>query len=94
MSYILYKNPIQIDTLEIVQYLYSLGHKDAVPNCCIERNHPSWVTQLPSIETDQGMRYIGLQQSIFYYETSYKIKNLMSMAHKFKSDHPDFRIHE
>lgn len=42
ISYVLYKKPIQYDTLYIVQYLHYLGI-NIVPTCCIERNHPEWV---------------------------------------------------
>jgi hypothetical protein len=48
MSYILYKNPIQLDTLDIVQYLYS-RNLDAQPFACIERNFPENITQIPTI---------------------------------------------
>jgi hypothetical protein len=50
ISYILYKKPIQLETLYIVQYLYYL-RIICIPKCCIERNYPIWVNDLPSIET-------------------------------------------
>ena len=49
MRYILYKNPIQTDTLKMVRYLYTLTGSNCLPLSCIERAFPAWVTQLPSI---------------------------------------------
>lgn len=92
-SYILYKNPVQIDTLEIVQYLHSLGYQRTTPLYCVERNHPKWVTELPSIETEKGDRYVGLSSCVKYYEDIYHLTNLWNLAHHFKKQHPDYRIH-
>jgi hypothetical protein len=94
MTYILYKNPIQLDTLEIVQYLYSRGHKNVAPACCIERNHPTWVTMLPAIETMGGChRYVGLDMCVKYWENLHGVTNLLDNAHKFKLTNPEYRIH-
>lgn len=43
--YILYKNPIQLETLAIVRY-YNIQENRTFP----EINHPSWATSLPSVE--------------------------------------------
>jgi hypothetical protein len=92
MNYILYKNPIQLDTLAIVQYLHSLGC-NAQPRLCIERGHPAWVTELPSIETSGGQRYIGFDQCIQFYESLSGRSDLLADALAFKDKHRYFRIH-
>lgn len=94
MTYVLYKNPIQLETLEIVQYLHSCGHKNVAPSCCIERNYPFWVTQLPAIETVTGQRYVGLEKCVNYWETLHGETNLQYKAHIFKIANPDYRIHK
>ena len=90
-DYILYKNPVQLETLYVVQYLHFLG-KDPVPKYCIERNHPSWVTRLPSISSD-GYKYVGLERVIQFYENIFNVSNLLDKANKFKSEFPSYRIH-
>ena len=55
MTYTLYKNPIQFDTLSIVQYLYA-NNIVCLPDICIERNHPAWVTQ-PILKTTTQMKF-------------------------------------
>lgn len=92
MQYTLYKNPVQLDTLSIVQYLHFCGQR-VTPTCCIERNHPSWVTQLPSIETSVGDRYIGLEQCTLFYEAVSGKSNLLNEASVFKTNNPHYRIH-
>ena len=47
--YLLYKGPVQLDTLAMVRYLHSQGI-DLQPALCVERQHPEWVAALPSIE--------------------------------------------
>lgn len=91
MIYILYKNPIQLDTLYIVQYLYYMG-VNLIPKNCIERNHPSWVSELPSIETSNGERYIGLESCIAFYEKTSGINNLYSKSTLFKELNPKYCI--
>lgn len=92
MEYILYKNPIQIDTLTIVQYLHYNGHK-ATPKYCIERNYPPWVVDLPSIETiSEQQRYVGLNNCILFYEKNYDIKDILAKSLNFKNKNPDYCI--
>lgn len=95
-SYILYKNPIQYDTLYIVQYLHYLGI-NIIPTCCIERNHPSWVNELPSIETiskeKEKERYVGLNECISFFEKITGIENLYEKSQIFKKLNPEYRIH-
>ena len=93
MRYILYKNPVQTETLEIVQYLYYIGKTDVLPSWCIERNYPIWVKQLPAIETDNGQKYVGLQECIKFYENQYNMPNVVFKSHNFKVSCPDYRIH-
>lgn len=92
MEYILYKHPVQLDTLFVVQYLHHLGY-DILPEYCIERNHPSWATDLPSIETIQGDRYIGLDECISFYETQTNQTDLLQRSSAFKQSNPNYRIH-
>lgn len=90
-TYVLYKNPIQTDTLAIVQYLNSLGIK-LLPAYCIELNHSSWVVELPSIEVFGGRRYIGLRECIGFYESVSGERNLLKKALEFKEKNPGYKI--
>ncbi len=92
MKYILYKHPVQLDTLTIVQYLHYCGINDIIPIYCIERNHPKWVINLPSIETNDGKKYIGIDQCIQFYEEYSKISDLTEKSNSFKKTYPDYRI--
>ena len=94
IQYTLFKNPVQLDTLAIVQYLHSCGVK-AEPSRCIERCHPAWVTQLPSIEDDTtGERFVGLLECVHFYERlSDRSPNLLTHALAFRAEHPEYRIH-
>jgi hypothetical protein len=92
-TYVLYKNPVQLDTLEIVQYLHSQGYKNVAPSCCIERNHPSWATRLPAIETMDGHRFVGLEACVKYWEKVHGEASLLYNAHMFKLANPEYRIH-
>ena len=93
IQYTLFKNPVQLDTLAIVQYLHSCGVQ-AEPAQCIERCHPAWVTQLPSIEDHTtGERFVGLIECERFYERlSGKGPGLLTRALAFKADHPEYRI--
>lgn len=90
VKYILYKKPIEIDTLYIVQYAYNLG-KDIQPECCIERE---WVVEeLPSIyDKDTNSWYIGKDKVIEYYEEITGIKDITKLAYEFKKKNPNYRI--
>jgi hypothetical protein len=90
-TYILYKNPIQLDTLHIVQYLHSIGI-NIIPKYCIERNHPEWVTELPSIETSTGQKYIGMDSCIHFYTRGSNIENIVEKTEIFIKKHPEYRI--
>lgn len=49
ITYTLYKNPIQLDTLYIVQYLH-YNKINFLPSIIIERNYPQFITDLPTIK--------------------------------------------
>jgi hypothetical protein len=66
--YILYKKPIQMDTLVIVRFLQFSGNP-CLPRYCIEINHPKWVTSLHSIEEYNGVRHVGIHEVVKYYES-------------------------
>ncbi len=83
MGYTLFKNPIQKDTLAIVQYLQNLGYNFILPAIVIERNHPYWVTSLPSIATETE-RYVGLKGCVEYYEKATGVENLLEKAIEWK----------
>lgn len=88
---ILFKNPIQYDTLYIVRYLHSLGFHDSVPNHIIERNHPTYIKELPTLSVEHRY-YIGIENIIKYYENKYKINNLLDKSIKFNEENPDYKI--
>lgn len=91
MRYILYKLPIQKETLAIVQYLHARGIL-LLPSACIERNHPEWVTELPSIQTEHD-KYVGLTQCLRFFEEQSGISGVLTLATEFKEQHPEYRIH-
>ena len=65
--YVLYKNPIQPNTRKAVSYLAGLGY-NVHPTIIVERNYPSWVTQVPSIETGTGDRFVGWDRCLQFWE--------------------------
>jgi len=91
-EYILYKNPIQYDTLYIVQYLHYLGII-LKPQYCIERNYPSWVTSLPSIYvSNNDKKYIGLEECIKFFQQESGVNNVLYKSNEFKKLNPEYRI--
>lgn len=88
--YILYKQPIQLETLHIVQYLHYCGIV-FLPHTIFERNHPSFVKELPSI-LYQDKLYSGLHQVISLYESVSKIDHLLEKANTFKQANPKYTI--
>ena len=90
MTYILYKNPIQLDTLYIVQYL-DYNQIFFLPNIIIERNYPYFVTDLPSIFYNNHL-YSGLSEVIALYETISGISNLLEKSNEFKQQNPKYTI--
>lgn len=91
-DYILYKQPIQYETLHIVQYLHFLGIA-VRPLICVEREHPSWVSDLPSILIPStGERFIGLDECVQFYEQVSGVNGVLEEATEFKKKHPEYRI--
>lgn len=93
-QHVLFKRPVELDTLHVVQYLYSLGH-DVRAEACIERNHPEWaVESLPCIETAAGERHVGLDACVRFYAAcaSVPASSLVAEAVAFKQAHPEYRI--
>ena len=94
IEYDLFKLPIQLDTLCIVQYLYSIGI-DARPKAIIERNHAPEATTLPTIrDRTDGAWYVGLAECVRFYEARSGIDNIVAQAAMFKGRAPSFRIAE
>ena len=91
--HILYKSPISMDTLYIVQYLHFCGI-NAQPVSIFERNHPTNITELPTIYDIQIKKmYSGISEVILFYETLSKIDNLDAKAKDWKKENPDYTIH-
>ncbi len=88
MDYTLYKEPISLDTLNIVQYLHAHGIK-IIPKYIIERNHG--VLLLPSIRCNDEL-YSGLNQVINFYETVSGIDDLLDKSIKWKEQFPNYKI--
>lgn len=91
MKYILYKNPVQLDTLAIVHYLFSEKNIDLSPHVIFERNHPNWVSSIPSILYDDE-KFIGLSECIRFYEKYSGITNLLSTALKWKQSNQNYHL--
>ncbi len=88
--YILYKNPIQLDTLYIVQYLH-YNKINFLPSYIIERSYPDFVTTLPTIFYE-GKYYIGLNEVVKLYENISGINNILEKANEFKKSNPGYSI--
>ena len=88
--YTLYKNPIQLETLYIVQYLHS-KNISFLPSMIIERNYPEFVTELPTIYYKNKM-YKGLEEVISLYENISGIENILEKAMEFKKQNPKYTI--
>ena len=90
--YTLYKNPIQLDTLYIVQYLH---YKNIMflPSIIIERNYPNFVTELPTINYKNKI-YNGLEEVISLYETISGIDKILEKAIEFKNQNPKYTINK
>ena len=90
--YFLYKNPIQHDTLCIVQYLHF--HKiHFLPSAIIERNYPSFVTELPTIIYNNTI-YCGLSEVVALYEQISGIVDLLEKSKLFKKENPKYTINK
>jgi hypothetical protein len=89
--YILYKNPIQLDTLAIVRFIHFSG-KPVIPRYCVEINHPKWVVNLPSIEEYNGNRHVGINEVVKYYESKTGITDLLKKSEEFSNKFPLYTI--
>ena len=90
--YTLYKQPIQTETLAIVQYLYHEGY-NALPTVIIERCIPKQL-ELPCIyDYETNELHEGLDACIAYYEQNTSIVDLAAKATAFKEANPSYRIH-
>lgn len=88
--YILYKKPIQLETLNIVQYLHS-KNITFLPSMIIEKNYPKFVTELPTIQYNNKI-YTGLEEVISLYENISGIENILEKANEFKKYNPKYTI--
>jgi hypothetical protein len=88
--YYLFKNPIQLETLHIVQYLH-YNNIHLLPSIIIERNYPSTITQLTSIMHANKL-YSGLDEVLSFYESMSGISNIAEKATAFKQQHPTYTI--
>ena len=88
--YILYKNPIQLDTLYIVQYLH-YNNINILPSYIIEKNYPNYITNLPTIIYNNNI-YSGLSEVISFYEQISGIDNILEKAIEFKKQNPKYTI--
>jgi hypothetical protein len=88
--YTLYKNPIQLDTLYIVQYLH-YNKINLLPSSIIERNYPQFVTSLPTIVYNNYC-YNGLDEVILLYEKLSGIDNILEKAREFKKQNPKYTV--
>ena len=92
VEYVLYKAPIQLETLCVVQYLYALGI-DLRPTSVVERNHSVRATALPAVhEVAIDEWHVGLDACVRFYEARSGLGDLARLAARFKDEHPDFRI--
>lgn len=92
IDYIIYKNPVQLETLNIVQYLHSQG-MSLLPKAIFERGFPIQITKLPSIyDMNENKLYHGLDETIKFFEKKSKIKKLLNKSKEFKEKNPDYTI--
>ena len=95
-TYTLFKNRTQLDTLAIVRFLHARGVPASRPVVCIERNHPAWVTSLPSIECSLGSRHVGMKACVRYWEAlggvGVGVGCLEQKARDFAVNNPGYKI--
>lgn len=92
-KYTLYKNPIDLDTLAMVRYLYA-NSVVLLPTVIIERKHPEKIV-LPAIyEYETNQLYEGIDECVRFYESKSGMSNLLDLAHAFAHSNPNYRISE
>jgi len=89
-DYVLYKEPVSLDTLHIVQYLHSNGIL-LLPKYIIERNHGYKV--LPTIVCGNKI-YAGILEVVKFYENNSGIHNLLSKSREWKLNNSNYRIND
>lgn len=97
----MYNQPIQTDTLVVVQFLHHHlrgrttspdGHK-VTPLYCIERGFPPWVQELPTIENKKnGDVHQGLDACVRFFESETGERDLLRRVLAFKDENPGYRI--
>jgi hypothetical protein len=93
-AYILYKNPISVETLDVVRFLYAMNIIDARATTIIERNYPPEIITRPSIyDTESKILYSGLDECVKFFEEQANQRNLLKQASSFMKD-KDFRIND
>ena len=90
MQYILYKQPIQLETLNIVQYLHN-QLMNLLPSVIFERNYPPHITDLPAIQTPKEL-YLGIDRVVYFYGKQSGITNLLQKATYWKTQNPKYTI--
>jgi len=82
--------------LKIVRYLYGAHQIDIRPEQILERNFPSYIKTIPSIEywdrNNQVYHLHGLPEIVDMFEKSYHIDNLVERAEIWTKENPNFRI--
>jgi len=92
MKYTLYKSDTH-DIWCIVSYLHFIGRGDSViPTFIINNTYPKWAINLPSIETNDGERFIGLDETIKFYEHYFQVKDVYNKARYFKTRYPSYFV--
>ena len=94
MRYVLYKNPVQPDTLAVVRYLHSvLPTLAACPAACVERSHPPRVTELPAVhDLDTDEWFVGPARCVEFFEARSGLSDLARLSREFAEAHEGYRI--
>lgn len=81
IAYVLYKRPVQPETLLWVRWLFHACGIDARPSVIVEREHPGWVTSLPSIkDLDDGKTYVGLDACVQFLEHKTGVRDIVERS--------------
>lgn len=92
IRYTIYKHPIEMDTLAIVKYLYSMD-KPMLPTVIVERAWPEGL-ELPAIyDHRSNLLYEGIDKCAEFYElTAGEPAGLLDRARNFMNSYPGYRI--
>lgn len=92
MNYILYKNPIQLDTLAIIQYVHNINKDVSMPKYIYERNYPLNIKVLPTIYLiDKDKYYEGIDEIIEFYKYWVPLLTYDEVC-KWKNNNKNYRI--